>query len=65
VFLDLGPAVLVSVVWGMAILVAFNYVLAVRHGMSPLRAIGEHVAMALLVVAVTHFVGRWIAGAFA
>ena len=62
--LDLPAAVVTSVIWAFALLAWLSYRLAVDQGASPWRAIAEHLTIAVVVVAITHLVGVWVAGAF-
>lgn len=60
---SLTVAVIVCVLWGVILLVIFNYFLAKRKNISPFRVILEHLLIAMVVVVVTYFVGKW-AGKF-
>ena len=60
----LEVAIIVSVAWGMLVIALISYRLAVSRGDSPLRVISEHVAIACVVVMLTHWVGDWVAVAF-
>jgi len=59
--LPLSTAVIVSLVWGLLALTVLSYFMARTQGERPWKIIGEHVLIAVLVIAITHFVGRWIA----
>jgi VIT1/CCC1 family predicted Fe2+/Mn2+ transporter len=61
-FLPLVPGIIVSVAWGLSLIVAFSYHLAKRQGISPYRTVGEHLLIAILVIIVTHQVGNWVSG---
>jgi vacuolar iron transporter family protein len=65
IWLPLDQAVVVGVVWGLTIVGFMSYVLARMQGASAWKAIGEHVAIALAVVALSHYVGIWVHYAFA
>jgi VIT1/CCC1 family predicted Fe2+/Mn2+ transporter len=62
--LELPAAVAASVVWAFALLAWLSYRLAVSQGASGWRAVAEHLAIAAVVVVLTHLVGVWIARAF-
>lgn len=62
---ELGTAVLVSLGWGLGVIAALSYVIARAQGAAPWRVIGEHLLIALVVVASTWAVGRWVAQVFA
>ena len=58
--LPLTTAVIVSLVWGLAILTVLSYMIARAQGEAPWKIIGEHILIALVVIAITHWVGDWI-----
>lgn len=57
--LDLKIAVIISVIWGFLLLGFLSYQIAKFEGENPFHVIGEHVGIMVLVVILTHFVGRW------
>ena len=59
--LPLSVAVAVSVVWGMLILALLSYLIARDQGQSASKTIGEHLLIAIVVIAVTHWVGHMVA----
>ena len=63
-FLELGTAILVSVVWGIVALSVLSYFIAKSRKEKPLGVILEHVIIAVAVVFVTRFVGAWISTLF-
>lgn len=60
IFLPVSEAVVVSVMWGLLLLVAASFKIAKSKGDKPSRVILEHVIIALVVIAVTHHLGDWI-----
>ena len=60
ILLPLDQAVLASVGWGLGLLTVLSYGLAKAQKFAPWRVIAEHVAIALLVVAATHYLGQWL-----
>ncbi len=62
--LDLTQAIAVSIAFGLAMLCILSHWLARREGSSPIRVIGEHLLVAVLVIAAAHLAGAWIASAF-
>jgi len=62
--LPLATAVVVSVVWGMLVIVVLSYFLARTQNESPLAIIAEHVGIAMLVVIFSHYIGVWVARTF-
>ena len=60
--LELQTAIIVSVVWGLSLLAIFSFYIAKQKKISPAKSIMEHLTIAILVIIVTCFVGRWVAG---
>lgn len=58
----LDQAVVLSVVWGLVLLVGLSFVIARAQAISSWKVIGEHLLIAIFVVAVTHRVGGWVQG---
>jgi VIT1/CCC1 family predicted Fe2+/Mn2+ transporter len=57
---ELPVAIAVSVGWGLGLVIIFSYFLAVRQGARPLTVLLEHVTIVVLVIIITHFVGKWV-----
>jgi len=55
--LPLDQAVLVGVLWGLMVVTVMSYFLARMQHTSAWRAVGEHVSIALVVIALSHYVG--------
>jgi VIT1/CCC1 family predicted Fe2+/Mn2+ transporter len=64
IFLEIQPAVIVSVVWGYFLLSALSFMIARDAQEKPLGIISEHIFIATAVIALTHFTGLWIANHF-
>jgi VIT1/CCC1 family predicted Fe2+/Mn2+ transporter len=62
--LDLLPAVIVSVVWGLLVLTVFSFLVAKRRRVDPGKAILEHLGIAMAVILLAHFIGDWTAQTF-
>lgn len=62
--LDLGTAILVSIGWGLGILALLSFRLARLQGVRPLSVVAEHTGIAVLVIALTHLLGEWVATRF-
>jgi VIT1/CCC1 family predicted Fe2+/Mn2+ transporter len=61
---ELEMAINIGVIWGMLILTILSYTIAKDQQESPWKIIGEHVAIALLVIFVTHYIGDWVTEVF-
>jgi VIT1/CCC1 family predicted Fe2+/Mn2+ transporter len=58
--LSLSTAIVVNLIWGLSILTVLSYIIARSQGKQPWKIVGEHLVIALVVIAVTHWVGLWI-----
>jgi len=59
-FFDTGLAVLISVIWGALLIVAFSYYLAKSNRVPAYEVILEHIVIMSAVIVVTYFVGNFI-----
>lgn len=57
---ELYTAILVSVAWGFSVLAILSYKIAAYQGAKPWKVVTEHLFIALVVITITHFVGKWI-----
>ncbi len=64
IWLPLDQAVLVGVVWGLMIVTCMSYFLARMQQTSAWRVVGEHVSIALVVIALSHYVGVLVRSLF-
>lgn len=53
-------AIVISVIWGISILAVYSYFLAQKEKISPIKVIGEHLFIAVLVILITQLVGQLI-----
>lgn len=60
IFLSLPNAIITSVAWGLSILGLLSYFIARSQKTKPLTVIAEHLSIAILVIILTHYTGRWI-----
>ena len=60
VFLSLQYAIAASVVFGLAILAALSYLIAKAHRRNPVRAVAEHMIVAILVLVASLLIGSAI-----
>ncbi len=63
--LELGTAVLAAVAWGLGLIALLSWQLARDRGEPAWHVIGEHLLIAGVVVVLTHYIGDWVATAFA
>jgi vacuolar iron transporter family protein len=58
--LPLDHAIVISIIWGLFLLTVLSFFLARAQAIPPWKVIGEHLVIALCVVAMTHVVGDWV-----
>ncbi|MCX8082905.1 MAG: hypothetical protein N3D17_05875 [bacterium] len=64
ILLPLNSAFIVSIIWGVFLILTFSYILAKQQKESCIKVIGEHLFIVVIVLAVTHYIGEFIAGKF-
>ncbi len=60
----LSTAIIVSIVWGLSLLSIFSFLMTRRQKINPWKAVTEHLLIALVVIALTHYIGDWISTLF-
>lgn len=60
----LGPAIIISIIWGFLLVGYLSYRLARSQPTAIWRVIGEHLLILLAVVVITNWLGKWIASTF-
>jgi len=58
----LDEAIVISVIWGLLLLTGLSVFVARAQAIPAWRVVGEHLFIALCVVAITHVVGDWFQG---
>jgi VIT1/CCC1 family predicted Fe2+/Mn2+ transporter len=59
-WLPLQTAVIVSVIWGLTVILLISIYLARVQRVSFLPVAGEHLLIAIFVIGISHFIGRWV-----
>lgn len=62
--LELPVAIVVSVVLGLFMLGVFSFIMAKEQKVKPWKVVTEHLIIALIVIAITHYLGDWISSKF-
>lgn len=57
---ELRIAVIISIVWGLFLLSFISYSLAKEQNAKSWRVVLEHLIIAVVVIVVAHYVGKWI-----
>lgn len=60
VLFALEQAVYISIAWGLGLLALFSWIMARAQRLSPWSIVAEHLLIAVAVIVVTFFLGRWI-----
>ena len=59
---SLDTAIIVSVVWGLSLIAIFSYYIAHQEKTKPYKVIIEHLAIAIIVIIATNYVGKLVSG---
>lgn len=54
---SVSTAVIVSVIVGLVTIASYSWIIAKRQNKIPTEVVGEHIAISLIVISATHFVG--------
>lgn len=61
---ELSTAILISIFWGMLLLIIFSYYIAKNKNENPIHVIIEHIFIATVVILLTYYIGIWISNIF-
>jgi len=61
---ELSTAIIASVIWGLFLLSLFSFRIAKQQKKKVWKVVFEHLIIALVVVAITHYVGDWVSATF-
>ena len=59
-FLPLLYASILSIIWGISLLIVLSYYIAREQKVNPYKAIFEHVAIAVVVIIISNYLSAWI-----
>jgi VIT1/CCC1 family predicted Fe2+/Mn2+ transporter len=57
-------ASILSIIWGISLLVVLSYYIAREQKVNPYKAIIEHVAIAVVVIVISNYLSAWILNFF-
>ena len=57
----LTTAIIISIAWGLLAISLLSYTIAKKHKTNPIKVILEHTILMIVVIILTHLVGKWIA----
>ena len=58
---ELPTAVIISIIWGLSLIAVISYKIAKREKEKPFKVISEHLSITVLVIILTHFIGKFVA----
>ncbi len=64
VLFQLTTAIIIGVFWGLSLIGVFSYIIAKEQRVKSWLVITEHLAIALIVILLTHYLGEWISRTF-
>ncbi|TAJ22508.1 MAG: hypothetical protein EPO64_13670 [Nitrospirae bacterium] len=62
--LPIATAIVAGIIWGLLLLGLLSFSMAKEQQVSPWGVIAEHLVIALVVIAATHYLGHWVQVAF-
>lgn len=65
VLFELNTAVIISIIWGLALISMFSVYLAKKQKIKAHQVVLEHLLISIAVIVITYFVGNWIGNLFA
>jgi len=60
IILSLNLGIIINIIWGAFLLIAFSYIIAVKQKNNPYKAIFEHIFIMFVVVFITYYLGKVI-----
>lgn len=61
---SLDIAIVISVTWGLILIAIFSFYIAKLQKTAARKIVAEHLAIAIIVIILTHYIGEWIALVF-
>ena len=62
--LPLYSAIVVSIVWGLTLIILFSYFMARQQRVAAFKVVFEHVSIVVAVIFITHYVGKGLLDVF-
>ncbi len=57
---SLNTAIIVSIIWGLFLITVFSIYIAKEQNLKPYRVVVEHLIIAVIVILVTHYLGKFV-----
>ncbi|GAG17248.1 unnamed protein product, partial [marine sediment metagenome] len=61
---QLNTAIIISVIWGLSLIVLFSWYIASQQKVKSYKTILEHLILTIAVIIITNYVGKWVATVF-
>jgi VIT1/CCC1 family predicted Fe2+/Mn2+ transporter len=61
---ELSTAVVVSIIWGLALISIVSFYIAKKEKVKPVRVVAEHLILTVIVIIATHLIGTLVAAFF-
>ncbi len=58
---ELSMAISISIIWGISLVILFSWYMGKQQDATIYKVVLEHMAIVILVIIITHYVGGWIA----
>ena len=64
ILFQLKTAIMVSIIWGLMLINALSYKIAKSRKHNPLKVMGEHFLIAIIVIILSYLIGKFVANFF-
>ncbi|MBW2965537.1 hypothetical protein KY342_00370 [Candidatus Woesearchaeota archaeon] len=61
---ELSTAIIISIIYGLSLISIISYYIAKRERARPSKVVSEHLILTVVVIILTHLVGRFVAAVF-
>ena len=60
ILFTLSTAIIISIIWGLSLISIFSYFIAKKERRKPSKIVIGHLFMAVLVIIITHYLGKFV-----
>ncbi|MAG52693.1 MAG: hypothetical protein CMH62_01905 [Nanoarchaeota archaeon] len=60
VFFPLSTAIIISLIWGLILIIAVSLFISKKQKISPSKVIVKHILITALVIILTHYIGKYL-----
>jgi VIT1/CCC1 family predicted Fe2+/Mn2+ transporter len=58
---DLAAAIIISIIYGLSLIAVISLYMAKKEKAKPIKVVAEHLILAIIVIILTHFIGKLVA----